>query len=107
MEFRNRWGTPVDPVPFFVVAATAFAVCYAFGPSYLLAFDLPLRWALAAVTVVYGAVTVGAYYRFVWTYRPAYREEVPVAARFRRLVLAAAVGVMVLVLLALPLFAGT
>jgi hypothetical protein len=106
MEVRNRWGTAVDPVPFAVVAATAFTVCYSFGPGYLLTFDVDLPVALLVTTGVYLALTVGAYYRLVWTFRPEYREEVPVGVRFRRLVLGAAVTLGVLVLFALPLFAG-
>lgn len=103
MRLRNRWGTDVDPVPFFVVAATAFAVCYSFGPIYLLTFDVAVRPALAISTAVYGVVVAGAYYRFVWTYRPEFREEIPVGERFRRLVLGMLVGVGILALLALPL----
>jgi len=105
MRLRNRWGTGVDPVPFLVVVLTGFATCYSFGPVYLLTFDLSVRDALAASTGVYGAVIAVAYYRFVWTYRPEHRKEVPVGIRFRRLLLAMAVGLGVAVLLALPLFA--
>ena len=106
MELRNRWGSPVDPVPFFVVAATAFAVCYSFGPVYLLTFDVALRPALCATTGVYALLTAGAYYRLVWTFRPEYRKEVPPGARFRRLLVGAVLVALVLVLLAVPLFAG-
>ena len=34
MRLRNRDGSPVDPVPFLVLAAMAFAVAYSFGPIY-------------------------------------------------------------------------
>lgn len=105
MDLRNRRGTAVDPVPFFVVVTTAFATCYSFGPTYLLTFDVALRPALGITTVVFGGAVAAAYYRLVWTYRPASREEVPVAARFRRLVVGAFAAMGVLVLLALPLFA--
>jgi hypothetical protein len=105
MEVCNRWGTPVDPVPFLVVFGTAFASCYSFGPVYLLAFDVSVPAALGASTVVFVLAVAGAYHRLVWTYRPEYREEVPVGVRFQRLVLVTAAGVGVLALLSLPFFA--
>lgn len=103
MRLRNRWGTAVDPVPFLVVAATAFAVCYSFGPIYLITFDVAVPLALAGSTAVYVVVVAVAYHRFVRTYRPEFREEVPVGERFRRLLLGMLVGVGILALLALPL----
>jgi hypothetical protein len=102
--FRNWEGTAVDPVPFLVVVLTAFATCYSFGPVYLLTFDVSLPAALAASTVVFFAASATAYYRLVRVYRPVAREEVPVAVRFRRLVLATFAAVGVIALLALPLF---
>lgn len=105
MDVRNRWGTAVDPVPFLVVVFTSFATCYSFGPIYLLTFDVALPNALCATTVVFGGTVAAAYYRLVWTYRPAYREEVPAGARFRRLILATLAAVGIIALLSLPLFA--
>lgn len=104
MAVHNRWGTPVDPVPFLVVVATAFATCYSFGTVYLLAFDLALPTALGATTVLFALAVAGAYHRLVWTYRPVSREEVPVGIRFQRIVLAAAIGVGLLALCSLPFF---
>jgi hypothetical protein len=104
MHLQNRWGTPIDPVPFFVVVLTALATCYSFGPIYLLTFDVALPVALAVSTVVFLGVVGAAFYRLVWTYRPAYREEVPVGARFRRLVVTTLAATGLLVLLVLPLF---
>jgi len=103
MELRNRDGTPVDPVPFLVLAAMAFAVAYAFGPVYFGALGLGLHRALALSTGAFVGATALAFHRFVWTYRPATREEVPASSRFRRLVLAAVAAVLVLLALALPL----
>jgi hypothetical protein len=105
MELRNRWGTGVDPVPFFVVVATAFAVCYSFGTVYLLAYDLSVSAALWGSTGAFAAAASGSYYRFVWTYRPEFREEVPVGIRFQRLLLASFAAVVLVGLLALPFFA--
>jgi len=104
MNLQNRWGTAVDPVPFLVVSLTAFATCFSFGPVYLLTFDVELPVALAASGGVFVGITGTAYYWLVWTYRPAYRETVPVATRFRRLFLVTLAATAVLVLLALPMF---
>lgn len=103
MRLHNRRGIEIDPVPFLVVAATGFAVCYSFGPVYLLTFGVTVPTALALSTAVYCLVLGGAYYRLVWTYRPEHRVEVPVGVRFRRIVLATVAGVGLLALLALPL----
>lgn len=103
MRLENRWGRQVDAVPFAVVVLTGFATCYSFGPVYLLTFGVAVETALAASTVAFGAVAAGAYYRLVWTYRPESRVELPVAARFRRILLSMLVAAGLLVLLALPL----
>lgn len=104
MRLSNRWGTELDPVPFFVVATVGFATCYSFGPVYLLTFGINVRFALGLSTVVYALVVAGAYYRLIWTYRPEYRQEVPAGVRFRRIILATVVAMGVLALFALPLF---
>jgi len=103
MRLENRWGSRVDAVPFAVVALTGLAICYSFGPVYLLTFGVTVPSALAASTGAYALVVVGAYYWLVWTYRPERRSEVPVGQRFRRLLLAMLAAVGLLVLLALPL----
>ena len=54
---RDRDGTPVDPVPFLVVAASAVLVVCSGGPPYLLALGLtrPVAVGLAlAVAAVAG-----------------------------------------------------
>ena len=50
MRLRNRDGSPVDPVPFLVLAAMAFAVAYSFGPIYFDALGVSLVPALALST---------------------------------------------------------
>jgi len=103
MRLRNRDGDGVDPVPFLVVAATALATAYSFGPIYGMAYGLSLPAALWASTALFVAATAAAYWRLVWTYRSTHREAVPAAGRFRRL-LYAAVGLAVAMLaLGLPL----
>lgn len=103
MKLRNREGARVDPVPWFVVTAVAFAVAYSFGPGYFAAFGLSIERGLVLSTGLFVVATVGTYYRFVWTTRPNRREEVPVGERFERLVLATLACIGVIVLLALPL----
>ena len=103
MKLRNRDGALVDPVPWFVVTAVAFAVAYSFGPGYFAAFGVPIDYGLVLSTGLFAVATVVTYYRFVWTVSPNRREEVPVGDRFERLVLATVACLGVVVLLALPL----
>lgn len=103
MKLRNREGSLVDPVPWFVVTAAAFAVAYSFGPGYFAALGLPIGYGLVLSTGLFVTTTVATYYRFVWTVSPNRREEVPVGDRFERLVLAVLIGVALIALLALPL----
>lgn len=104
MRLRNRSGTPVDPVPFLVVAALAFLLCYSCGPLYLLAFDFELPSALAVTTVVFVGATAGAYHQLVWTVTPELKGEVPATLRLRKIILATLVVVGLFALLSLPLF---
>ncbi|NEU55238.1 hypothetical protein [Halorussus sp. MSC15.2] len=103
MRWGNRFGTPVDPVPFLVVAAFGFLFCYTFGPSYLMAFGAELAGGLGYSTMAFLAVTGLAYYRFVWTARPELRNEIPAQFRLRRIVLGGLVVAGVFALLSLPL----
>lgn len=103
MKLRNRRGTPVDPVPFLVVAAMAFLVSFSFGPIYCMALGLALEAALVVSTGVFLATTAAAYHRLVRTARPALRGEVPVEARLRRLFYAVVLGVALIALLSVPL----
>lgn len=103
MRPPNRDGTPVDPVPFLVVTAMAFATCFAFGPAYLTALGAGLREAVLASGVVFLAATATGYYRLVWTVRPEMRGEVSAAVRFRRLAMLMVLALSLVVLLALPL----
>lgn len=102
MRLRNREGTAVDPVPFFVIAGMGLAVCYSFGPIYFTALGLGVEAAVAASTGGFVATTAGAFYRLVWTATPDQRAEVPVEARLRRLFITTLAAIGVLVLLSLP-----
>lgn len=103
MHLRNDRGVPVDPVPFIVVFALGFLVCYSFGPPYLMALGFTLVQALGLTTGVFAGVTAVAYHRLVWNARPEVRGVVPGRIRFRRLVYAVFVLLALVVLLALPL----
>ena len=105
MEFRNRQGVAVDPVPFLVVVASVFVVVYSFGPIYLVELDVPLSSALAVCTAVCAGLVTAAYYRLVWTARPEHRGLVPVERRLKRLFYAVLAGIVLLGLFALPLLA--
>ncbi|UPW01726.1 hypothetical protein M0R88_06390 [Halorussus gelatinilyticus] len=103
MRPENRRGTPVDPVPFLVVAALGFLGCYSYGPAYLLTVGVELPAALALSTVAFLAATAVAYHRFVWLARPDLRGEVPPDLRLRRLFLGGLAVFGICALLALPL----
>jgi hypothetical protein len=100
---KNKHGTPVDPVPFLVVALLGVTVAYSYGPIYLTELGFGLVQALGISTAVAAAVTVAAYHRYVWTARPDLRPEVPVDSRIRRLVYGVLLGIAVIALLSLPL----
>lgn len=104
--FRNRHGSPVDPVPFLVISLLGVTVAYSYGPIYLTELGLSLGSALAVCTVVVAATTLGAYHRYIWTFRPDLRSEVPAAYRLRRLIYGVVIGFAVIALLSLPLVAG-
>lgn len=103
MRPRNKHGTPVDPVPFLVVALLGVTVAYSYGPIYLTELGFDLVQSLAISTGVAGGVTAVSYHRYVWTARPDLRAEVPVDSRIRRLVYGVLILIAVIVLLSLPL----
>ncbi|MFC7135877.1 hypothetical protein [Halobaculum litoreum] len=103
MRLRNRRGDPVDPVPFLVVAGTAFMIVYSVGPVYLITlFGVDVATAVAGSTPVFLLATAAAYWRLVRTVRPDLRAETPAEWRFRRLWYAAVGFGLLLVALTLP-----
>lgn len=102
MKLTNRHGTPVDPVPFFVVASLAFLVSFSYGPFYCMALGLSLSLGFAVSGLVFLLAASASYYRLVWTARPELRGEIPADQRLRRLVYAILVGIALLALLSLP-----
>ncbi|MDS0281116.1 hypothetical protein [Haloarcula onubensis] len=102
---RNSEGAAVDPVPFLVVSLLGFAVSFAVGPLYVMALgaSLPVGLGVAGATTAVTAAV--AYHRYVWTERPDLRREIPVDARFGRLVYGLLAGLLAVAALALPLLA--
>lgn len=103
VRLRNRDGTPVDPVPAFVVVLTAFVVVYAWGPLYLAALGFSLGQALAILTVAFVLLSAATFFRLVWAAKPALRAQVPNEYRFVRLLYAMAIGAVLVVLSVLPI----
>lgn len=99
MRVRNRDGTPIDPVPFLVVALLAITIAVSWGPVYLLELGVDLPVAVGISVALAGAAVVVAYHRFVWTSNPTVREEIPAHVRFRKLVYAIVAGGVVLLVL--------
>lgn len=106
MLARNREGEPVDPVPFAVVAGSAWLLCLSFGPLYLDAFAVSWPRGLAASVAVATATTLWAYRRFVWLVDPTVRSELPPDLRFRRICYGAVAFGAVLTFLSLLAFAS-
>lgn len=106
MKPRNRHGTPVDPVPFVVVAGLSVLVSFSFGPIYFLTLGFTRTTSLVVPGFVCVLAVAVAYHRFVRTYRPALRAEIPPEDRVRRLIYGAIIGVAVLAALSIPLLAG-
>jgi hypothetical protein len=105
MEFRNREGTAVDPIPFLVTVSIAFLLLFAFAPGYLLSLGLTVQAALAVTSAAFGAALLAAYHQLVYVANPTRREEVPASVRFRRLVYVVLVATATMVLLLIPIAA--
>lgn len=101
MEFRNDQGHAIDPVPFLVVVAMGFLVCYSYFPITLIEIGLSLAGALTIATFGYLAGSALAYYWMVWTARPELRGEIPLAHRIHRMLYGALGVVAVMALFAL------
>jgi hypothetical protein len=103
VQLRNDQGTAVDPVPFLVVGASAFLVCFSFGPIYLGALGIPLQESLVVSGVVCVATTALAYHRLVRRARPEIRTELSPEARLKQLFYVTLLLTLVTMLLAVPL----
>ena len=99
MRLRNSDGTPVDPVPFLVVALLGVMIAISLGPLYLKSHGVGEPTAVTA-SIGLAAATVGSsYYRYVWTANPVARRTVPAAVRFRKLVYGMVIAVVVVLAL--------
>lgn len=105
MSLQNRDGTDVDPVPFLVTALGLTLIVLSWGPGYLLAFGLSLPTALGICVATVVPLTAAAYYRLVWNRRPEHAQHIPPSERIKHLAYAILAGALILVLLALPLYA--
>lgn len=94
MKLTNREGTPVDPVPFLVVALLSAMAAIAWGPVYLLGFGVTLTWAVVASVGLAAVCVIITYHRFVWLASPTRRREVPIYLQFRKFLYAIAIGVL-------------
>jgi hypothetical protein len=103
VKLTNRHGTPVDPVPFLVIASLAFLVSFSYGPIYCMALGLSLPAALAVSGLAFSFATGAAYHRLVRTARPELAGEIPAEQRLRRLFYATIVAIALLALLLVPL----
>ncbi len=105
MKLTNRHGTPVDPVPFFVVTSLSFLVSFSYGPFYCIALGLSLSWGFVVSGAVFLLATGASYHQLVWATRPELQGEIPANQRLWRLFYAILVGIALLVLLLLPFLA--
>ena len=104
MRLRNSDGTPIDPTPFLVAALLALLIIVSFGPLYLMAHGVAQTTAILASLGITGVTCSVIYYRFVWTYNPKIREEVPVSTRYLRLLYGVLAGVLVMLFLTALLY---
>ena len=102
MRLRNSDGAPVDPVPFYVVAATAFLICFSFGPIYGMALGAPIELAVVGSGAAFLGATLLAYVRLVRGFVPE-GVRAPAEDRLRTLFYVGAAFAALLILLALPL----
>lgn len=99
MQLRNSDGTPIDPVPFLVVALLGVMIAISWGPLYLKSHGVGEPAAVTASVGLAAATVGGSYYRYVWTINPEVRRTVPAAVRFRKLVYGIVIGVVVVLAL--------
>lgn len=99
MRLTNRDGSPIDPVPFFVIALLSGLVLVSWGPLYLKEHGVGEGVAVG-VSVALSIVAAGvSYHRYVWAVDPQVREEVPAVTRYRRLLYGIAIAVVTLLAL--------
>ena len=103
MRLPNREGVAVDPVPFVVITGMAWLLVLSFGPLYGQALGAPLSTAIAVSVVLSAVAAVIAYYRQVWTARPALEYGLPAGVRAERLFHLMAILAVVFVGLMIPL----
>ncbi len=103
MQLHTKEGSPVDPVPFIIVALIGITVCFTFGPPYFRALGLSLPYGLGISTGLALIVSIAAYHRYVRTATPEQDSQIPLRYRLQRLYYAVFIGLVLIGLLALPL----
>lgn len=106
MPFRNTEGQSVDPVPFLIISILGATVNFTFGPPYLMTIGISFQTSLGICLLLTGLVVMGAYYRYVYTATPQQSQPGLADTRIERLYYAILIGLLVIVLLALPLLIG-
>lgn len=99
MRISNREGSPIDPVPFIVVALLGVMVAIAWGPLYLKSHGVDESVAVAASVALAAVAVCASFYRYIWSANPNVRAEVPAAVRYRKLLYAIVIGVIVVLAL--------
>ncbi len=103
MRLPNREGVAVDPVPFVVITGMASLLVLSVGPLYGQALGLRLSTAIAVSVGLSVAAAAVAYYRQVWTARPATEYGLPASLRGEWLFYLMPILAVVFVGLAIPL----
>lgn len=96
MRLKNSDGTPIDPVPFLVVALLGAMILIAWGPLYLKAHGINQTTAVAASVALTLLTSAIFYYRFIWAANPMVKQEVPAATRYLRFLYGIVIGILVL-----------
>lgn len=103
MHVPNQDGVAIDPVPFVVVFGVAALLLLSFGPLYAQALGAPLSTAIIASIGLTVVAAVIAFYRHVWTARPAVDRARSAGLRAERLFHLMIILAVVFVALAIPL----
>ena len=101
IALRNARGERVDPVPWLVVTAMAFMLCYAFVPVGLAELGASPPLALGSTTALFLSVAAIAFDQLVWRARPDLRREIPPGLRLQRYILGIAIGIVAMMAITL------
>jgi hypothetical protein len=103
LQFHNRRGEPIDPVPFGVSVGLGFMLAFSIGPIYGQAYGISAGASLAWSAGAFLVVTLVAYVQLVHHAPALDAGPLPPGPRFERLLYAALGFGAVLVGITLPL----